>query len=84
MQNLCRDIEFKLLQSNQGAQNLQQELEKSNATNQQKQNDEKELLIKLNLELEDKDKLQQELHIYKKQVRTIETILTTFSEKKIT
>lgn len=68
LQNVCREVEFKLLQSNQNSQTLQQELEKSNSANLQKQNDEKELLTKLNVELEDKEKLQQELHVYKKQV----------------
>lgn len=63
-----REIEFKLMQSNQNSQSLQQELEKAVAANIQKQNEEKELLNKFNLELEDKEKLQQELHLYKKQV----------------
>ncbi len=68
LQNVCREIEFKLMQSSQSAQSLHQEVEKLTATNLQAQNDEKELLNKFNLELEDKEKLQQELHLYKKQV----------------
>ena len=59
LHNASRDVEFKLLQSNQNSQNLQQELEKSRMAIVQKQNDEKELLTKLNIELEDKEKLQQ-------------------------
>lgn len=68
LQNACREVEFKLLQANQNTQTLQQELEKSRTAIVQKQHDEKELLAKFNIELEDKEKLQQELHIYKKQV----------------
>lgn len=56
------------MQSTQNAQSLQQELDKSASSGVQKENEMKELLTKFNLELEDKDKLQQELHLFKKQV----------------
>lgn len=56
------------MQSTQNAQSLQQDLDKSATAGMQKEGEVKELLTKLNLEMEDKDKLQQELHLFKKQV----------------
>lgn len=68
LQLQLRDIERDSLQLQQHLRATQEELDKSQATNAQMMNDEKELEARLTGESEERERLQLQLHQVKKQV----------------
>jgi hypothetical protein len=68
LQNNLREIERELLQVQQQLRLTQEELEKSHNVNSQAQNTEKELQARLFNEIEERERVQLQLHQTKKQV----------------
>jgi rootletin len=67
LQGQVRDLERQQVQTSYQLQSVQEELQRSHATNTQIQNEEKELQAHLASEIEERERAQQELHQLKKQ-----------------
>lgn len=68
IQTLNREYEKQMAQSGQHNQTLQEELTRANNNLAQRQNEEKDLQARLNNEIEERERAQQESHQLRKQV----------------
>lgn len=68
LQHQIRDLEKEQLQSEHKAQNIYEELQRSQASSNQQQAEEKELQARLLNEVEERERAHQEMHQLKKQV----------------
>ncbi|KAF7987174.1 hypothetical protein HCN44_011480 [Aphidius gifuensis] len=75
LQNQLRDMEHELIQIQQQLRFTQDELQKCQSTNSQAQNEERELQARLSNEIEERERLQLQLHQLKKQVVDLDNSL---------